>query len=104
MNDRLQSYKDLLRTASNKTGAVRDGIDTIIDTLITTTNGRGEPWGNDTMGKGFADGDNGYVKSSGNIIDGARNMSGTFANFSKGQKDALELLTRMDDGNGDQFK
>ncbi|MRH92852.1 hypothetical protein GFY24_36460 [Nocardia sp. SYP-A9097] len=104
MTDRLQSYKDLLRTASNKTGAVRDGIDKVVDTLISTTEGRGEPWGSDTMGKGFAAGENGYLKSSDNIVKGARNMSGTFGNFSKGQQDALELLTRMDDGNGDQFK
>ena len=57
------------------------------------------PWA-----KGFADGENGYLKSSDNIVKGARNMSGTFGNFSKGQQDALELLTRMDDGNGDQVQ
>ncbi|MFB8002136.1 hypothetical protein [Nocardia sp. NPDC056000] len=104
MTDRLQSYKELLRTASSKTGAVRDGIDKIVDTLVSATEGRGEPWGNDTMGSGFANGDNGYLKSSGNIISGARNMSGTFGNFSKGQKEALDLLTTMDDGNGNGFK
>ncbi|MFF2552688.1 hypothetical protein ACFVUS_16905 [Nocardia sp. NPDC058058] len=104
MNDRLESYKDLLRTASNKTGIVRDGIDRVVDKLVADSTGRGEPWGNDTMGAGFVSGDNGYGKSSINIIQGARNMSGTFGNFSKGQQDALELLTRMDDGNGGQFK
>ncbi|WP_157574078.1 hypothetical protein [Nocardia jejuensis] len=104
MTDRLESYKDLLRTASNKTGKVRDGIDDVVDQLISSTEGRGEPWGNDTMGRGFATGENGYVASSTNIVTGARNMSGTFANFSKGQLDALALLTNMDDGNAGAYK
>lgn len=104
MNDRLKNYADLLHTAAGKTGKVRDGIENVVDTLVTNSAGRGEPWGSDTLGAGFAEGDNGYLKSRNNILDGADNMAGTFGNFSKGQTDSAELLSRMDQGNGDSFK
>ncbi|WP_067574569.1 hypothetical protein [Nocardia acidivorans] len=104
MNDRLKNYTDLLRTAATKTGKVRDGIEQIVDTLVTTANGRGEPWGDDTLGAGFANGDNGYLKSRNNILDGADNMAGTFGNFSKGQTESADYLAAMDHGNGDGFK
>lgn len=104
MTNRLESYKDLLRVASGKTGKVRDGIEKVVDTLVSSADGRGAPWGDDTLGAGFADGENGYLKSRENIVTGANNMAGTFGNFSKGQKDALETLTAMDDGNAETFK
>ncbi|WP_327143719.1 hypothetical protein [Nocardia sp. NBC_01327] len=104
MADRLKAYSDLLTTAAAKTGAVRDSIDTVVKTLTASADGRGEPWGNDSLGKNFADGANGYLKSRENIIDGANNMAGTFDNFSKGQTDAAAQLTSMDQGNSDGFK
>ncbi|MEU0540809.1 hypothetical protein [Nocardia sp. NPDC005978] len=104
MNDRLKTYTDLLNTAAGKTGKVRDGIEKVVDTLVSTSNGRGQPWGNDTLGRNFSGGDNGYDKSSQNIIKGAGNMAGTFGNFSAGQIKAAEKLAGMDETNGSQFK
>ncbi|MEV6771246.1 hypothetical protein AB0N05_21765 [Nocardia sp. NPDC051030] len=104
MNDRLHSYEDLLTTAAGKTAKVRDGIEKVVDALVSSTDGRGQPWGSDSMGKNFADGPNGYLKSSSNLIEGANNMAGTFGNFSKGQTDAAALLSRMDTGNGEGFE
>ncbi|WP_157762212.1 hypothetical protein [Nocardia yamanashiensis] len=101
---RLESYIDLLTTASRKTGKVRDNIEKIMDTLEASTSGRGEPWGNDTLGKGFADGPQGYIASRTNMIEGGGNMAGTFGNFSKGQADSAAKLQRMEDGNRDSFK
>ncbi|MGX1810169.1 hypothetical protein ACWIGI_31015 [Nocardia sp. NPDC055321] len=104
MNDRLKTYTDLLNTAAGKTGKVRDGIEKVVDTLVSSADGRGRPWGDDTLGRNFFDGDNGYDKSSQNIIKGAGNMAGTFDNFSKGQTKAAEKLAGMDESNGSQFK
>ncbi|MFC9993628.1 hypothetical protein [Nocardia sp. NPDC127526] len=101
---RLESYKDLLRTAKSKTTKVQDGIDTVVNTLVSAIESRGEPWGNDTLGKNFSEGENGYIASKGNIVQGARNMSGTFGNFAKGQQEALDYLSSMDSGNAGAYK
>ncbi|WP_067819137.1 hypothetical protein [Nocardia inohanensis] len=101
---RLESYIDLLTKASQKTGKVRDNIERIIDTLESSTASRGAPWGDDSLGNGFAGGDQGYIASRKNMLEGGGNMAGTFGNFSKGQSDSAAKLQRMEDGNRETFE
>ncbi|MGV9663643.1 hypothetical protein ACWDUL_25885 [Nocardia niigatensis] len=102
--NRLEAYKDLLVTASGKTGQVRDGIQGVVDTFTASADGRGEPWGNDSLGRQFANGEQGYLASKKNMIEGARNMAGTFANFSKSQKDSADELERQEQANRESFQ
>ncbi|MCU1643452.1 MAG: hypothetical protein JWN03_3727 [Nocardia sp.] len=104
MADRLKAYSDLLRTAAGKTAAVQDGIQQVVNTLVSSSDSRGEPWGDDSLGNQFANGANGYTKSKTNILEGANNMAGTFGNFSQGQLDAVTKLTNMDQGNASGFE
>ncbi|MVU78986.1 hypothetical protein GPX89_17250 [Nocardia sp. ET3-3] len=104
MSGRLESYHDLLITASRKTGDVRDGIQGVVDTFESSADGLGEPWGSDSLGKQFAEGAQGYLASKKNIVDGAKNMAGTFANFSKSQHDSAVELEKKEKENADQFK
>ncbi|MFI6870207.1 hypothetical protein [Nocardia sp. NPDC050406] len=99
MSDRLESYIDHLQTASGKTGKVRDGIESVIDTFVAATNSRGEPWGNDTLGNQFAEGKEGYKATKANLVLGANNMAGTFNNFSTGQAKAAKELREMEETN-----
>ncbi|MFE3188748.1 hypothetical protein ACFXHA_07035 [Nocardia sp. NPDC059240] len=101
---RLESYHDLLVTASRKTGEVRDGIQGVVDQFTSAADALGEPWGNDSLGKQFADGEQGYLASRKNIVEGATNMAGTFGNFSKGQQDSAAQLEQMERDNADGFK
>ncbi|WP_157513920.1 hypothetical protein [Nocardia concava] len=103
MSGRLEAYEDLLTKAAGKTDKVRDGIEKVMSTLASATAGRGEPWGNDTLGGNFANSDQGYIASKKNILEGATNMAGTFGNFSDGQRKAAEELKTMDHGNGEGF-
>ncbi|GAB0106450.1 hypothetical protein JMUB6875_54350 [Nocardia sp. JMUB6875] len=104
MSGRLEAYEDLLTTAAGKTDKVRDGVEKVVSTLVSAAEGRGEPWGNDTLGGNFANGDQGYLASKKNILEGAGNMAGTFGNFSDGQRKAAEELKKMDHGNGEGFE
>lgn len=100
---RLEAYEDLLITASNKTGDVRDGINAVLSAFTTATDARGVCWGNDSLGSQFANGSNGYLASKGNMIEGVRNMAGTFDNFSTSQAQSAAYLSSQDQQNADQF-
>ncbi|MFF0609134.1 hypothetical protein ACFYUD_10740 [Nocardia tengchongensis] len=104
MSGRLEAYEDLLTKAAGKTDKVRDGIEKVVSTLVSAADSRGTPWGNDTLGSNFAEGDQGYLASRKNIVEGAGNMAGTFGNFSDGQLKAAEELKKMDHDNGDGFE
>lgn len=104
MADRLTTYTDLLRTAASKTDAVREGVQQVVNTLVSSAEARGDCWGDDSMGNQFANGKNGYLASKTNILDGANNMAGTFANFSQGQTDSANQLAAMDHTNATGFE
>ncbi|MFI1915027.1 hypothetical protein [Nocardia sp. NPDC020380] len=104
MSDRLESYHDLLVTASRKTGVVRDGIQGVVNTFESSADGLGQPWGTDSLGSQFANGAQGYLASKQNILDGAKNMAGTFGNFSSSQHDSAVKLEQTEQANADAFK
>ncbi|MEC3955055.1 hypothetical protein VMT65_18585 [Nocardia sp. CDC153] len=103
MSGRLESYHDLLVTASRKTGDVRDGIQGVVDALVSRTEALGEPWGGDSLGSQFANGEQGYLASKKNIVDGTKNMAGTFGNFSKSQQDSADELEKTEQANAEAF-
>ncbi|MET8422600.1 hypothetical protein [Nocardia sp. NPDC004860] len=90
--------------ASEKTGEVRDGINGVVNTFTAQSDALGTPWGNDSLGSQFANGDQGYLASKKNILEGASNMAGTFANFSKSQKDSADELERTEEANREGFQ
>ncbi|GAB2562191.1 hypothetical protein [Nocardia heshunensis] len=104
MSGRLESYRDLLLKASEKTGEVRDGINGVVNTFNGQSDALGTPWGNDSLGNQFANGDQGYLASKDNIVKGATNMAGTFANFSKSQKDSADKLEATEEANRQAFQ
>lgn len=106
MSGRLETYIDLLHVAAGKTDKVHDGVEAVVNTLVANIGARGEPWGGseDTLGKGFAEGKNGYKSSRDNLVTGGRNVAATFANISKGQSDGARKLQGMEDGNRDGFR
>ncbi|MGW5105795.1 hypothetical protein [Nocardia sp. NPDC004123] len=101
---RLESYRDLLMKASEKTGDVRDGINGVVNTFGAQADALGTPWGDDSLGNQFANGDQGYLASKKNILEGATNMAGTFANFSKSQKDSADKLEATEEANREGFQ
>ncbi|MFD4405904.1 hypothetical protein ACFWPH_24405 [Nocardia sp. NPDC058499] len=99
--------EDAFRGAAAKTGAVRDKIQGVVDTLQTSIASRGAPWGTDSLGDTFANGQNGnpgYTTARDNLIEGAENVAGTFDSFHDGQVESADLLRDMEDGNRDGLR
>ncbi|QBS42951.1 hypothetical protein [Nocardia sp. CS682] len=106
MADKVQYESELFFKAAKKTGDARDRINGVLNTLQSSINSRGNPWGNDTLGRSFAngaDGSGGYTSSRDNIIMGAQNIAGSLGNFSTGQTKSAKLLEKMERGNRDGF-
>ncbi|MEU7142916.1 hypothetical protein ABZ942_25965 [Nocardia sp. NPDC046473] len=100
MADKFQYDSVLFYKAAQKTGDARDRINTVLHTLQASLNARGNPWGNDSLGRNFA---TGYTSSRDNMITGAQNIAGSLDNFSTGQIKSAELLEKMEHGNRDGF-
>ncbi|WP_280431517.1 hypothetical protein [Nocardia brasiliensis] len=106
MADKVQYDSDLFFKAAKKTGDARDRINAVLHTLQVSLSARGNPWGNDTLGRNFAngpDGSGGYTSSRDNMITGATNIAGSLDNFSSGQTKSAKLLEKMENGNRDGF-
>ncbi|GAA5067099.1 hypothetical protein [Nocardia callitridis] len=104
MADNLEADAELFRKAAQKSGHVRDRIDTVLSTLTTSLASRGAPWGDDKIGDQFANGANGYLAAVGKLSGGTTNMSITMNNFADGQTKSANLLERMDHSNGHGFQ
>jgi hypothetical protein len=64
-------YLEALSTADNKMYGFQDQVNGILNTLVTNANSLGEPWGNDSYGKQFASGPNGYIASRHALLEGS---------------------------------
>ncbi|MEU1523122.1 hypothetical protein [Nocardia rhamnosiphila] len=106
MGDRVDYNDEAFRAAAERTGGVRDRINGVISSLESKINGRGAPWGSDSLGQSFAVGQdgNGYVPSKKNLLDSARNVSGTMGQFHDGQVESADYLQDMEDGNRDGLR
>ncbi|MEU1985389.1 hypothetical protein [Nocardia sp. NPDC019395] len=103
----VEYNEQAFRRAGAKTGAVRDKIQGVIDTLESSIASRGAPWGTDTLGDTFANGQNGnpgYTTARDNLVEGAGNVAGTFGSFHDGQIESADLLRDMEDGNRDGLR
>ncbi|MFC8042694.1 hypothetical protein [Nocardia sp. NPDC057353] len=102
MADRLEADPAKLRAAAAATGALRDRINGVLDTLNGAMIARGAPWGNDRMGLQFLNGDagNGYAAMRDNSVQSGRNAATSFGNFSAGMVQSAEYLEQMDQTHG----
>ncbi|MQY23169.1 WXG100 family type VII secretion target [Nocardia macrotermitis] len=87
-----------LRRAAVKTGEVRDRIGDVITTLQSALAGRGQPWGDDSLGHQFADGEKGYLTAKQNMITGAGQFEKTFDSYSSGQSQSADKIETTEHG------
>ena len=83
-----------LRHAAGTMNDVTGRVGSVITTLKNGLNAKGYPWGHDSYGDKFTGGDNGYTKSSKNLLSGSDNMTSSLGQFGSGMDDAA---TKMDD-------
>jgi hypothetical protein len=99
--DKVQVNPDQLTKAGNKMLAVQQKMNNIITTLDNAVGEAGtETWGNDSFGKGFADGDNGYIASRKQLISGGHDMATSLTQFGNGMIDAAHTMSAADNQGG----
>lgn len=94
----IEIHPDRLRTAANDSSAIKDNIAQVLATLQSSLNAKGSPWGNDSFGHKFANGDKGYVAVSKNVLSAVSDMSTTFDSIAQGQVQAADELSATDAG------
>jgi hypothetical protein len=86
----------LLRQAADRMDDIANSTKDIINSLKTTIQGQGYPWGHDSYGDKFTKGDQGYTNSEENLLAGGDNMVGSAGKFSKGMREAADKMDNMD--------
>jgi len=94
----IQINPGLLRTAAQDSSAIKDNIAQVLATLQSSLNAKGSPWGKDSFGDKFANGDKGYVASSKNVLSAVSDMGTTFDSIAQGQVQAADELSAADTG------
>ncbi|MFI5780704.1 hypothetical protein [Nocardia sp. NPDC051570] len=86
-----------LENAGHHMLSVRDKMDGIVGKLKSSVGAAGtETWGNDKFGKGFADGDDGYLESRTELLSGADETVKSLQQFGQGMIDGAGELRKAD--------
>lgn len=103
MVDRVEVDPDKLATAAGISQEIADSVLGVGRRLRDRLGGlendqTKQPWGNDTFGEKFLNGNNndGYGSSKPNLLDGVDGIGRTFEVIATGQNDAVTELRRMD--------
>ncbi len=91
-----------LRTAAADCDRIHGAINDALTQLQSVLNAKGKPWGDDSFGHKFANGDKGYIAVSQNLLSGIGDLAGTFGSFASGQRQAADELSAADTGNPTQ--
>ncbi|MFE9582125.1 hypothetical protein ACFYO1_37515 [Nocardia sp. NPDC006044] len=106
-DEKFEFHPDEFRSAAGKTAHVGDRITDAVNNLKSAVAGRGAPWGDDKMGNQFANGpggDDGYLSSKTNLIEGTTGMAGTFKQVAGDQRKVADKLQQdLDKRNGESF-
>ncbi|PXX66593.1 hypothetical protein DFR70_103342 [Nocardia tenerifensis] len=114
MTEKFEIDPAAFRAAAGKTRQVGTRVAGVWSTLESATAGRGAPWGDDKLGKQFADGADGqpgYLASKKNMRDfavgegGNGGMSGAFNGLADSQaKVADDIQTKLEEPNRRGFE
>ncbi len=85
-----------LRNAAGKVDDVAARVWKTVTHLQDTLDDRGAPFGHDSYGKKFTEGESGYEKSSHNLMDGAVNLTRSLNKFTSSMRDAAQKMDDMD--------
>ncbi|MFF0492542.1 WXG100 family type VII secretion target [Nocardia sp. NPDC004068] len=97
MSDRkVHVDTDALRAAAGRMDDIASRVWNTLTGLRTTLDDHGFPWGHDSFGKKFTEGEKGYTVSRDNLLDGSTNMVRSLNQFSGGMKDAAKKMDDMD--------
>lgn len=85
-----------LRTAARTMNDAGSRVKGVFETLRNNLNSKGNPFGTDSYGKKFTEGEKGYTTSSKNLLSGGDNMTNSLDQFGSGMDDAATKMENMD--------
>jgi len=94
----IQVNPGRLRTAAQDSGTINSNIAQALATLQSSLSAKGSPWGSDSFGGKFANGDQGYIAVSKNLLSAVSDMGTTFGSIEQGQLQAADELASADAG------
>ncbi|MBF6171425.1 WXG100 family type VII secretion target [Nocardia blacklockiae] len=108
MAERIEVDPAKLRAAAQVTQDLSDRVKGVADRLRGTLSGLefdagNRPWGDDSMGKKFSEGDKGYKGARTNLLDGADAMVQTLHDFAEGQRNAAAVMQGVDGQSANDF-
>lgn len=108
MADRIEVDPEKLKAAAQITQDLADRVRGVADRLRGTLSGSesdagNRPWGDDSMGKKFSEGDKGYKGARKNLLDGTDAMAATLHDFAEGQRNAAAVMHGVDGQSGSEF-
>lgn len=106
MTAKVHVDPELLRVAAQKVQHVSDRINDALDTLQSSADSLGSPWGNDSYGNQFANGtnNNGYLAASNtlhSLVAGLRDHSSSHA---AGQHTSADFHANTDEHTADAYR
>ncbi|MEV6771280.1 hypothetical protein AB0N05_21935 [Nocardia sp. NPDC051030] len=106
MAGKVEVDPELLRQAGTKTANVTDRFKSVLTRLESAIDGKGEPWGDDTYGEKFANGEDGkgYTAARENLTKLTADASKKSDDQSTGQNDSSKLHANTDQTNASAFK
>lgn len=99
MSGSVEVDTNQLRKAAVESDGIHDSLTRTLSTLRGVVSGGGSPWGNDSFGKKFADGDKGYLAARENLLAAIEQMATTFGGYANGQRSAADTMDAMEAGN-----
>jgi uncharacterized protein YukE len=95
--DQLSLDPDEVRSTAEQLAEVGTQLKNVMSTLHTRLNSYGPaPWGGDSLGKKFADGDQGYVAQVGAVDQSTGALADLLDTYAGSLKDAADSLEQQD--------
>jgi uncharacterized protein YukE len=98
MSEPLQVSPDDLRSTSEHLAEVSSQMKTVLSNLMGLLSQEGEPWGNDSTGRNFADGPNGYLAQNDWVNSSINAKTQLLDQYAELLKDAADSLQQQDGG------
>ncbi|GAB3207313.1 hypothetical protein [Nocardia tengchongensis] len=106
MTDKVEVDPELMRQAATKTDHVNTRLRSVVDTLMATLGGKGEPWGNDSYGEQFAGAEDGsgYKAARKTLKSLSDTLAKNAGDNSDGQAKSGKQLDGTDQNSASAFK
>ena len=96
MADSLKVDPDRLRSAADQLADVGDQVKGISSSLHSQVDALGEPWGDDSTGHQFADGEKGYLAQKDAVGTAVTSLAGFVGDLAESLRMTVDAIEQLD--------